>query len=282
MNQLEKKITPQLEKRIVIGDIHGRIDIFSKIYKNEMPDDGSVYSVLLLGDYLDTHEKISPEAQVNGLKILLELQKKHQKEYGEFIMLMGNHDFHYFLDDVHERYSGYNIRTACLSELILKQAVAKHNIKFAEIDTINRTIYSHAGVTNTWINNRDKIAIPVNMIDVASYDDFKFTYGNHSDLYGEDPLNGPLWVRPMSLLSDMYSDYDNACKKVTTWTQIVGHTSCSKPVIAHEDGSPYKEGEDWRLANFWDIDCLSKGYYMVETFDENAICINRQIKQISI
>lgn len=167
----------QFEKRIILGDIHGRTDIFNKIYEAEKPVDTTMYSVILLGDYLDTHENISPEDQVNGLRYLLDVQKMHTKTYGNFIMLIGNHDFHYLCQDPDEIYSGYNPKTNIMAYPILKDAVARHKIKFAEVDMKNRTIYSHAGVTNTWINHREKVSIPINLIDVASIDNFKFTWG---------------------------------------------------------------------------------------------------------
>lgn len=268
-------------KQLVVGDIHGRVDIFKEIYEKEKPQDKDVlYDVVLLGDYLDTHENISSEDQVNGLKELLEMQKFHLKNVGTFDMLMGNHDFHYFLDQGAERYSGYNINTAIAAHGILKEAVKDHLISFARVDMENRIIYSHAGVTNTWINNSQAVPIPINMIDLAGYDAFRFKYGRHMDPYGNDPSNGPLWVRPEALLSDMYTDFDNNVGKMTTWTQVVGHTTCKRPIVAHEDGSPWKDCENWNFAKFWDIDCLSKGYYMVESFDENHDIIDRKIKNL--
>lgn len=268
-------------KQIVVGDIHGRVDIFKKIYEKERPTDPEVlYDVVLLGDYLDTHEDISYKDQVKGLEELLAMQKIHLKYDGTFDMLLGNHDFHYFLDEGTQRYSGYNNHTYLLAHDILKEAVNTHAIHFARIDSVNRIIYSHAGVTNQWINYSQSVPIPINMIDLASYDAFKFKYGRHMDPYGNDPSNGPLWARPEALLSDMYKDFDNDVHDETTWTQIVGHTACKKPIIAHEDGSQCHEDEDWRLAKFYDIDCLTKGYYMVETLDEDGILINREIKNI--
>lgn len=104
--------------------------------------------------------------------------------------------------------------------------------------------------------------------------------GNHFDPYGNDPLNGPLWVRPEALMSDMYKDFDNDVHEVTIWTQIVGHTTCKRPIIAHEDGSQWKEGEDWRFAKFWDIDCLAKGYFIIEKIDEDGLVVDRYIEKI--
>lgn len=270
----------QKTKRLIVGDIHGRIYTFSTIYKKELPEDTTKFDVILLGDYLDTHEDITPEEQVDGLKTLLEMKKTHEKKYGLFTMLMGNHDFHYFIDDVHEHYSGYTIKTAVMSENILRKAVKDHDIKFALVDNKNRTIYSHAGVTNTWINERQDVPIPINMIDLANTDSFKFTFGSYLDPYGDDPLNGPLWVRPRSLLDDLYRDFDNDLGTTSTWTQIVGHTVCKRPIITHEDGSEWKTKEDWRMAKFWDIDCLHTGYYMVEWLDEDGIVVDRAIKEI--
>lgn len=274
------KIQKVYYKQLVVGDIHGQVDIFKQIYEKEKPTNDVLYDVVILGDYLDTHEDISVEDQVNGLKELFEVQKNHLENAGSFDMLIGNHDFHYLLDGGTEQYSGYNIKTAMMTNSILKEAVNKHRLSFSHIDIQNRIIYTHAGVTNTWINYVQSVPIPINMIDLASYDSFKFKYGKHMDPYGDDVINGPLWVRPNALLSDMYKDFDNDVHKETTWTQVVGHTSCVKPIIAHEDGSKWHEDENWRFAKFYDIDCLSKGYYIIESFDEGHNIINREIKNL--
>lgn len=267
--------------RIVIGDIHGDLSVFGKIYQKEKEEAGNeVFEVILLGDYLDTHNDIKYEVQIENLKFLLELQKKHKKEHGDFTMLIGNHDFQYLDDSGSERYSGFNSATYGAVHHELLMARNKHLLKFAEVDITNRTIYSHAGVTNKWLNERGKIANPVNLIDVLPWHLFKFTYGTHFDCYGNDPLNSPIWVRPQSLLSDIYKDEDPDTKQVTAWTQVVGHTPCNHPIIAHEDGSQWKEGEMWQFAKFYDLDCLSKGWYLKETLDENGLIENRELKNI--
>lgn len=267
-------------KRIVVGDIHGRYDIFKKIYDKEQPENPNevFYNVIILGDYFDTYEDISSDDQLRSFLDLRTLQEKHLKTTGDFVMLVGNHDFHYIVDD--QQYSGYSNYTNCIVSQHLKNALKEHKLKFAEVDYHNRTIYSHAGITNTWINDRHNKNFDLSLINVDSYDKFKFVYGKRLDPYGDDPMNGPLWVRPNSLISDMYKSLDEDINTVTTWTQIVGHTSCKKPIIAHEDGSQWKEGEDWRFAKFWDIDCLKNGYYMVEWFDDDMTIISREIKKM--
>ena len=74
----------QKTKRLVVGDIHGNYDKFNTIYNLEKPEDPNttLYEVITLGDYFDTHENITPEQQLAGFKNLLALQKKHNKEEG--------------------------------------------------------------------------------------------------------------------------------------------------------------------------------------------------------
>ena len=85
-----------VKTRLVIGDIHGHIEPFKSIYEKEDPDD-----VIILGDYFDNFHGSDKEI-VDCFKSILSMQKKHKK--GEFILLIGNHDFHYM--DLTEAYSG--------------------------------------------------------------------------------------------------------------------------------------------------------------------------------
>ena len=262
--------------KIVIGDIHGDLSVFNDIYKKEKENAGrEPLDVTLLGDYFDSHEGIRYEEQVEAFKRLLGLQHTHSRECGKFTMLIGNHDFHYLDNSGTQKYSEYSVATYAAAHDILVKAREKKLVKFADVDVHNKTVYSHAGVTNEWLVYRGKISNPINMIDLLPHHLFNFTYGRHMDFYGNDPLNGPLWVRPEALLSDLYKD-----DRGDVWTQVVGHTRCKKPIVAHEDGSQWKDGEPWQFAKLWDIDCLDKGYYLLETLDEDMKIVNREIKNI--
>ena len=52
----------QKTKRLVVGDIHGNYDKFNTIYNLEKPEDPNttLYEVITLGDYFDTHKNITP------------------------------------------------------------------------------------------------------------------------------------------------------------------------------------------------------------------------------
>ena len=60
-----------MRKRVIIGDIHGRYEAVKLIYDKEQPDD-----VILLGDYVDTHDMISDDKQKDSLENLLTLSLK--------------------------------------------------------------------------------------------------------------------------------------------------------------------------------------------------------------
>ena len=95
-----------MRKRLVLGDFHSRIEVFKTIYETEKPDD-----VIILGDYVDSHEPISDSQQKAAFEELIQIKSKHTK--GEFILLLGNHDFHYYYDNPWiERYSGYSYARA--------------------------------------------------------------------------------------------------------------------------------------------------------------------------
>ncbi len=235
-------------KRIVIGDIHGLFGVFQDIYNLEKPD-----SVIIVGDYFDSFT-IDPIVQKYGWEDLMCLRDNHKG--GEFIMITGNHDMHY-LSNFYEKYSGYNNYTATFASDFVKDALYKNILQMCYIDEINKTIYSHAGVTQTWFNKWCKKLKDINKLPI---DAFRFVGTN---IYGDDPRNSPIWVRPNSLISDPYYDKDHYM-----WNQIFGHTHKSKVTIVAQPGPK---------TTLYNIDCMPNEY-LVETLDDNKKLITREVK----
>ena len=67
---------------LVLGDIHGRL-IWNDVIKNESPD-----LVVFLGDYVSTHELISPDQQLSNLEDILNYKENNSEKV---ILLRGNH-----------------------------------------------------------------------------------------------------------------------------------------------------------------------------------------------
>lgn len=242
-------------KRLVLGDMHGLFNIVKDIYNIEQPD-----SVIILGDYFDSFT-IDSIVQKIGFKDLLKLKQNHK---GQFILLIGNHDAHY-LDSWNERYSGYNNNTAAFASDYMSECIDHNKMQMIYIDDVNKTIYSHAGITNAWLKERCNNAM-LNEVNTLGFEYFKFTYKNGGDMYGSSIWNGPLWVRPEGLYMDPYRDENGLY-----WNQIFGHTHRKEPTYKTFYG-----------ADFYNLDCLPY-YYMIEELDDKTYeLIDRKIIKVDL
>lgn len=226
-------------KRCIFGDLHGHYDSFFKLYAKEEPDE-----VILLGDYLDSFT-INSQGCANCLNSILKLKEDHEKHSGKFIILLGNHELHYVLPG--EYYSGHKLETQGLVYKVLSESILNGTIQPIYFE--DNTIYSHAGITNTWMDNNGLESLEeVNKVEsILDLGKFRFTGFNR---YGDSVESGPMWVRPKSLTKDHYQNY----------TQIVGHT-------------PMKQS--MQIDNLYFIDCMPR-QYIIETIEDGK-CIERQI-----
>lgn len=201
-------------KQLVLGDMHGRFDCVRAIYEREQPD-----SVVMLGDYVDSHEPISDQDQYCAMFELLDLRDKHiESGRGEFTLLIGNHDFHYLYGDpLSERYTQWDDTRVKWANDVFDMLVNKGVLQAVYIDKEHRTVYSHAGITNTWLRNNNLSIEDINSLLQFDLESFRFyRYGPPT---GDSVENSPIWVRPDALKSDMYRDEDGV-----KWRQVVGHT----------------------------------------------------------
>ena len=243
-------------KRIVLGDTHGRYDVIEEIYNIENPDE-----VILLGDYCDSYVN-DTSVVVESYKKIRKLQKEHQS--GMFITLLGNHDWHYI--DATERYSGYNANTWRILHQTLQSDFDAGQLPIVYIDNVNKTIYAHAGLTKTWLKEWDL----ENLEDITNVNTrgLRFNPGGVWDMHGNSKWQGPLWVRPGALSTDIYGDGE--------WTQVVGHTRSRNgaPMLVKTPGC--EQINDINNATIIVIDTLP-WTYLRETFDEDGKLVSREI-----
>ena len=243
-----------MKKRIIIGDPHGRWEFINKIYDKEKPDE-----VIILGDYFDSFE-ISPEEQKICYDNIINLRKEHihKKKGNKFIMLIGNHDMHY-MDEKFGRCSGWNPYTCSLAMFRLCRDWDAEILKMIYVDEINKTIYSHAGISQAWFDIwiKSKSLGDINTIETKA---FAFTYRDGGDIYGSSIYSSPLWIRPEGLKKTPYKDINEII-----WSQVFGHTEPDTPIY-------------WKDSNgeFLGIDCIYKNY-IIEELADNNILIKRYI-----
>jgi len=264
-----------LYKRIIFGDFHGHFDSLNQIYQDEQP-----YSVIHLGDYFDSFHH-TPDGMKEAFTNLLNLRKDHlsNTKNGDFVLLLGNHDYHYLQYGL-EKYSGYDNSYDLWAHEQLQELWNTHQLKLVEYDYNSKTLYSHAGVTNTWLKENRMDGVELEYLNVINLFRLRFTYAGGGDYYGDSVYSSPIWVRPNSLLSDMYKDEEG-----NEWTQIVGHTHNTSPIVYYPKkeriGNP--RAEDYNFINsyeqrpiLWVMDCMPK-YYIREMITLEGEVVSREI-----
>jgi len=237
-------------KTVVIGDIHGR-SLWKLIVHQENPD-----RVIFIGDYFDSFD-IKGEEQLNNFLDIIEYKKSSGKEV---IMLIGNHDYHYFPEVGDNGTSGYqSMFSYQISPTI--DANREHLQMAYQMDEF---LFSHAGISSKFLDSvfgidgwkTETIVEQIN--ELFKYKPLSFQFGmavsikkmSFLDPYGDNEEQSPIWIRPRSL---MRANRDTLRTKVI---QIVGHTQVKKLDLV---GAQKAAGGRYYL-----IDCLgTTGEYLV-------------------
>ena len=146
VEQSQPKQTPQhkqpadddvsMPATIVFGDIHG--STFWKKVVSENPD----YRFVFLGDYLDPYVYIVPEQLMNNLKEIIQLKKDRPDDV---ILLLGNHDLHYFCSDMVPS-SRFDFTLAEEASVLFRENI--HLFTYAY--QVDNCIFTHAGISEEW------------------------------------------------------------------------------------------------------------------------------------
>jgi UDP-2,3-diacylglucosamine pyrophosphatase LpxH len=209
-------------KTVIIGDIHGH-DSWKRIIAQEQDADRFIF----VGDYFDSFT-VSGVVQINNFKEIIEFKTTTDKEV---VMLIGNHDYHYFPEIGDSNTSGYQSTLAPS----IKQVVGdnKQHLQLAyQFDDI---LVTHAGVSSEWLDDTitmwDVPNLAMYLNDLFTYQPTKVAYrsfkyydyeNNQAQLaggFGAETFQGPIWIRPKAL---MKANYDTLRTQIR---QVVGHTT---------------------------------------------------------
>jgi predicted MPP superfamily phosphohydrolase len=209
------------EHRIIcLGDTHGRVD-WKAIAEKEL---ATCDKFIFIGDFFDSHdEESNGYKQIINFKEILELKKANSDKV---VLLTGNHDYHY-IRGIGETYSGYQAAYALEIGELVEKAINDNLMQMCYL--YENFFFSHAGLTKTWVrrvltpNNINPLVDDVMVQQINDYLKFQpivfgFMMGGNFDQTGDDVTQGPIWVRPLSLMRDM----------VEGITCVVGHTTVQK------------------------------------------------------
>lgn len=195
-----------MKKIIAIGDIHGR-DTWKLIRAAHRDAD----RVIFIGDYFDAppakrHWGSDGPAELENFMDIV----RYKADYPDkVVLLLGNHDYHY-LPKVNSPCSGYQRDMHISFSVALEQAIVNNFMKWIHVE--DGYVFSHAGITKTWLKNSG--AESLENVNSLNHELFEFTPGEFYDGYGDETCQTPIWVRPNSLLND----------KIDGYKQVVGHT----------------------------------------------------------
>lgn len=223
---------------VAIGDIHG-----SQLWKNVVNSE-KFDKVVFVGDYSDSFD-IYVEDQINNL---LDITKYASAYPASTEMLIGNHDYHY-IPSIRETYSGFNMFVAHDLGRLYSDLINSGILKVAY--SYENFLFSHAGITKQWCKKvKISTRIPLESIvrevnDLLLYKPQKlgFSPGRLNDIYGDEPCQSPIWVRPNSLRMSMLEDVTYVCGhtqqhsiKVEPGLVLIDTLGSSKEYIVIENG----------------------------------------------
>jgi hypothetical protein len=193
--------------------------------------------VIFIGDYFDSFD-IGPAEQMFNFREIIDFKEKGECEV---ILLIGNHDFHYYPGG--ETYSGYKAGVAPA----IRQMLQENNHHLQMCYQLDNVLFTHAGIGHDWLTYQNKyesgpIADFVN--DIWKYQPNRFMFYG-IDQYGNTKTQTPIWIRPQALMA---GNRDTFLKK--EYIQVVGHTAVRKIDI---------EGK-----------ATGGRYYFIDTFDTSG------------
>ena len=205
-------------KLVAIGDIHGR-NIWKQIVAKEHDADEFVF----VGDYFDSFTVKGPD-QINNFLDIIEFKKQSKVPV---ILLIGNHDHHYYPGVDDSGTSGYQTLLAPS----IKYVVNENKQYLQAAYQVGEFVFTHAGLSSEWLDDMvvgwsvDSLDATVN--DLFQYQPGKIAYRSYKQVgdqvygaqgYGNEAFQGPIWIRPAALMN---ANKKTLRKKII---QVVGHT----------------------------------------------------------
>jgi hypothetical protein len=136
---------------LILCDIHG--STFWKTAISENPDCRYIF----LGDYLDPYHRIEQENLLQNLQEIIQIKKD---DPDNVILLLGNHDLHYFTTDI--------LPSSCFDSFLAERASIAfrdnlHLFQYAFQE--DNYIFTHAGIVHKWFTDDFKGDINSNIAE---------------------------------------------------------------------------------------------------------------------
>jgi hypothetical protein len=241
-------------KTIVLGDTHGRSTWKLAIHQDQ-PD-----RVIFIGDYFDSFE-ISGVEQIDNFKEIIHYKENNPQI--EVVLLIGNHDHHYFPEVGYTGTSGYQAGVGHSITQVIDEN--RHHLQMAY--GFGDYLFTHAGVSPVFMDrvfgkdDWSKESVVVDLNELFKYKPKVFEFSG-LEPSGDNAMQTPIWIRPRSLMH-ANKTHEKGLKK--DYIQIVGHTQMKKLDLTGSD--KFTDGR------YYFIDTMdSSGEYLI--IQDNNITVN--------
>ncbi len=230
-------------KVVLIGDIHGRTQ-WSRIVRENKDADQFVF----FGDYFDPYDYVPFTSQKANFEKIVDFAINSEKKV---VLLLGNHDLHYYSGV--EKCSRFDMTNAYTISGLLEKAMAHMDVAY-QFDNV---LCTHAGLSPEWLdkfiagwdasNVSDKVAALHDM-NTTPFGFYEYDFSG----FGDDVKQGPMWIRPRSLIMVNKED-----KRLDSLVQVFGHSQVEDIIESHNVLLNEFDGK------FFMVDALEHGGYMV-------------------
>ena len=201
-------------KYLVVGDIHERIHQVEKAISLFLKDNYD--KVVFIGDFCDSFDH-NKKTLLKTLNLVISFKKQYRDKV---ILLYGNHEIHYLFSPL---YRATGFQSDSLYEV--KNNLEQNNQLFDWYHYQNGYLFSHAGITNKWINQvksefkhfDNELPLLENISRLSETGQGLDLLCNSGFDRGGKGHSGLLWTDKTTLIEDAYFD-----KQIKY--QIVGHT----------------------------------------------------------
>ena len=219
----QETIKHLIMKTLIIGDIHGRSSWKLIAHTQEWG------RIIFIGDYFDSWD-FSLLEQMRNFEDLIAFKIEQEEKGKEVVLLIGNHDFHYWPGIGNQQYSGYQEDAKAIGITALLQEHRDHLRMAYAFDNV---LCTHAGVSPLWMENihtrlEFKEPLPVGVGEISVWVNSMWHYKpllfafTGMEPTGDNQCQTPIWIRPRSLMK--------ASQKIKEAgiIQVCGHTTRNK------------------------------------------------------
>jgi len=202
---------------VVIGDVHGLTYWQTAVKENPSA------RIIFTGDYLDPYVNFSDKHLTTNLKEIIQLKRDRPDDV---ILLLGNHDLHYFCPDIPGSSGRYNYRIEDEVKALFTKNLHLFTYAFQE----GKRLFTHAGVAHDWFINEFKGDLTRNIAEQLNHP----TSEQLLPLHQAGEARGGPWFTVGGIFWADISELDNPLQG---YMQYVGHNRVGKVcVYTNDDG----------------------------------------------